>query len=55
MSKLISKTSRSLHDAISEGDLEAMRHVLKELEGAFKDEVNNIGETALYLAAEKGL
>ncbi len=56
MSKLISsenENSRSLHDAIKEGDLEAMMRMLEE--GTFKDEVDSLGQTALFVAAEKGL
>jgi ankyrin repeat protein len=55
MSKLISsddKNSRSLHDAIDKGDLEATMRMLAE--GTSKDEVNRFGETPLYVAAGKG-
>jgi hypothetical protein len=58
MSKLISsddKKNESLHDAINDGDLEAVLRVLGE--GASKDEVNEVnssGETALWIAADKG-
>ncbi len=55
MSKLINsdddKDSRSLHDAINDGDLEAVLRMLGE--GASKDEMYN-GQTPLFVAAEKG-
>jgi ankyrin repeat protein len=56
MSNLISSTcqnSRSLFDAINEGDLEAMMRMLEE--GASKDEVDSSGRTPIYAAAKKGL